>query len=128
MVRKNDIEMHSLHNEEKSAAAERFLRTLKDKICKYMISISRNVYIDRLDDIVNKYNNKFHSTTKMKPVNVEPNTYIWPRKEISYQDREFKIGDIVRIPKYISIFTKNGPNWSEEVFVIKKVENTVQWT
>ena len=56
MARKNDIEMYSTHNEGKSVVAERFIRTLKNKIYKYMTSISKNVYIDKLDDIKNKYN------------------------------------------------------------------------
>ena len=69
-------EMYSTHNKGKSVVAERFLRTLKNKIYKYMTSISKNVCIDKLDDIVNKYNNTYHSTIKMKPVYVKPNTYI----------------------------------------------------
>ena len=61
-LEKNDIEMYSTHNEGKSAIAERFIRTLKNEIYKYMTSISINVYIDKLDDIVHKYNNTYHST------------------------------------------------------------------
>ena len=68
--------MYSTHNEGKSVVAEKFFRTLKNKIYKYMTSISTNVYIHKLDDIVNKYNNKYHSTNKMKPVDVKPSTYI----------------------------------------------------
>ena len=67
-LQNNDIEMHSTHNEEKPAATERFIRTLKDKIYKYITSVSKNVNIDKLDDIVNKYNNTYHSTIKMEPV------------------------------------------------------------
>ena len=70
----NNIEMYSILNEDKSVAAERFIRTLKTKIYKYMTSISKNVYIDILDDIVNKYNNTYHRTIKMKPVDVKDNT------------------------------------------------------
>ena len=69
-LKDNDIEMCSIHNEGKSVVAERFIRTLKTKIYKYMTSVSKNVYIDKLDDIVNEYNNTYHRTTKMKPVNV----------------------------------------------------------
>ena len=113
--------MYSTHNEGKSVVAERFIRTLKNKIYKYMTSISKNVYIDKLDDIVNKYNNTYHSTIKMKPVDVKSNTYIDSSKEINDKDPKFKIGDIVRISKYKNIFVKDYvPNWSEEVFVIKK--------
>ena len=67
--------MYSMHNEEKSVVRERFLRTLKKEIYKYMTSILRNIYIDKLDDIVNKYNNTFHSTVKMKPFYVKSSTY-----------------------------------------------------
>ena len=68
--------MYSAHNEGKSVAAERFIRTLKSKIYKHMTSISKNVYIDILDDIVNEYNNAYHTTFKMKPIEVKDNTYI----------------------------------------------------
>ena len=113
--------MYSIHNEGKSVVAERFIRTLKTKIYKYMTSISKNVYIDKLDDIVNKYNNTYHSTIKMKPVDVKSNTYIDSSKEINDKDPKFKIGDIVRISKYKNIFAKGYvPNWCEEVFVILK--------
>ena len=65
----------------------------------------------------------------MKPVDVKWNTYIDSSKEINDKDPKFKIGDIVRISKYKNIFAKGyTPNWSEEVFVIKKVKNTVPWT
>ena len=70
-LEKNDIEMYLMHNEGKSVIAERLIRTLKNKIYKYMTSISKNVYIDKLEDIVNKYNNTYHRTSKMKPVDVK---------------------------------------------------------
>ena len=69
-----DIKVHSTHNEGKSIVAERFIRTLKNKIYKHMTSVSKSVYIDKLDDIVNKYNRRFHSTIKRKPVDVKSNT------------------------------------------------------
>ena len=79
------------------------------------------MYIEKLDDIVNKYNNTYHNTIRMKPVNVKWSTYIDSSKEINDKDAKFKIGDIVRISKCKSIFAKGYvPNWSEEVFVIKK--------
>ena len=71
-----DIEMHSIHYEGKSAVAERFIRTLKDKICKHMSAVSENMYIDTLDDIINDCNNTCHKTIKMKPVEVKDNAYI----------------------------------------------------
>ena len=121
--------MYSIHNEEKSVVAERFIRTLKNKFYKYMTSISKNAYIGKLDDIVDEYNNTYHRAIKMKPVDVKNNTYIDFEKEVNDKDPKFKIGDDVRISKYKYIFAKGyAPNWSEEVFVIKKVENTVPWT
>ena len=121
--------MYSTNNEGKSAVAEKFMRTLKNKIYKYMTSISKNVYFDKLDDIVNEYNNTYHTTIKMKPIDVKNNTYINIDKEISNKDPKFKVGDRVRISKYKNIFAKGyTPNWSEEIFVIKKVKNTVMWT
>ena len=91
--------------------------------------MSKNVYIDKLNDIVNEYNNTYHRTIKMKPVDVKDNIYINFKKEVNHKDPKFKVGDNVRISKYKNIFAKGyTPNWSEEVFVIKKVKNTVPWT
>ena len=115
-LRDNDIVMYSTHNEVKSVVAERFIRTLKSKIYKYMTSISKNVYTDKLDDIVAKYNNTYHTTMKMKPIDVKDNTYINTDKEISNKDPKFKVGDRIRITKYKSIFAKGYmPNWSEKI-------------
>ena len=101
---------------------------IKLKNIKYISSLSKNAYIDKLDDIVNKYNNIYHSTIKMKPVDVKLSTYIESSKETNDQDSKFKISDIVTISKYKNIFVKGYvPNWSEKVFVIKKVKNTVSW-
>ena len=128
-LRDNDIVMYSTNNEGKSVVAERFIRTLKSKIYKKMTSISKNVYIDKLDDIVNEYNNTNHTTMKMKPIDVKDNTYINTDKKINKKDPKFKVGDLVRISKYKNIFAKGcTPNWSEEVFAIKKVKNAVPWT
>ena len=101
-----DIIMYSTNNEGKSVVAERFIRTLKSKIYKYMTSVSKNVYIDKLNAIVNKYNNTYHTTIKMKPINVKDNTYINTNKEINYKHPKFKVGDYVRISKYKNIFAK----------------------
>ena len=123
-LEKNDIEMYSAHNEGKSVVAERFIRKIKNKIYKYMTSISKNVYIDKLDDMVNEYNNIYHRTIKMKPIDVKDNTYI----NID-NDPKFKVGDHVRILKYKNIFAEGyTPNWSEEGFIIKEIKNTVPWT
>ena len=92
------------------------------------------IYIYQLTDIVSEYNNTYHRTTQMKPVDVKDNTYIdskelRPSKEVNDKDPKIKVGDHVRIFKYKNIFAKGyTPNWSEKVFVIKKVKNTVPWT
>ena len=75
-LEKNNIEMYSTHNEGKSVFTERFIRTLKNNIYKYMTLISKNVYINKLDYIVNNYKNIYHSTIKMRPVDVKSSTYI----------------------------------------------------
>ena len=75
-LKANDTEMYSIHNEGKSVVAERFIRTLKTKICKYMTWVSKNVYIDKLDDIMGEYNNTYHRTIKMKPIDIKDNTYV----------------------------------------------------
>ena len=81
-----------------------------------MTSVSKKVYIDKLDDIVNKYNNTYHSTIKIKPVDVKSNTYIDSFKEINNINPKFKISNIVRISKYKNMFAKGyTPNWSEEI-------------
>ena len=121
--------MYSTNKEGKPVITERFIRTLKNKIYKCMTSISKNVYIDKLDDIVRKYNNTYQTSIKMKPVDVKDNTYIDFKKEVYDKDPKFKFGDHVRISKYKNIFAKGYmPNWSEEIFIIKKIENTVPWT
>ena len=128
-LKDNDIEMYLIHNEGKSVVAERFIRTLKTKIYKYMTSISKNVYIDKLDHIVNEYNNTYHRTSKMKLVDVTDNTYIDSTELHSNKDPKFKVGGLVRISRCKNIFAKGyTPNWSEEVFVNKKVKDTVPWT
>ena len=87
------------------------------------------MYIDKLDDIVKEYNNKYHTSIKMKPADVKDNTYINVKKETNDKNSRFKVGDHVRISKYKNIFAEGYmPNWSEEIFVIKKIKNTVPWT
>ena len=87
----NDIKMYSTHNEGKSVVAERFIRILKNRIYKYMTSVSKNVYIDKLDDIVKKYDNTYQIRIKMKLVDVKLSTYIDSSKEINDKDPKFKI-------------------------------------
>ena len=129
-LKDNDIEMYSIRNEGKSVVAEKFIKALKTKIYKYMTSVSKNVYIDKLDDMVNEYNNTYHRTIKMRPVDVKDNAYIDSIDLHAIdKDPKVKVGDHVRISKYENIFAKRcTSNWSEEVFAIKKVKNTVPWT
>ena len=123
-LKENDIEMYSTHNEGKSVVAERFIKTLKNKIYKHMTTIGKNVYFNVLDDIVDKYNT-VHSSIKMKPKDV---TFVEYIEESNKKDPKFKIGNHVK-NKNKNIFSKSyTPNWSEEVFVMNKVQNTVPWT
>ena len=85
-----------------------------------MTSVSKNVYIDKLDDIVHKYNNTYHSTIKMKVVDVKSSTHINFSQELNDEDLKSKIDSIIRISKYQNIFAKGYvPNQSEKDFVIK---------
>ena len=118
--------MYSTHNKQISVVAERFIRTLNTKTHRYMNSVSENMYIDKYDDIVNKYNNKFHNKIKMNPVDVKLCIYVEFDKK---NGPKFKSGDIFHISKYKNILAKGyTPNWSEEIFNIKKVKNFVPWT
>ena len=124
-----NIEMYSIYNEGKSVVAEIFIRTLKNKIFKHMAAISRNVYFDVLGDVVDKYNNTDHRTIKMKPIDITFDSYADCNEDSNKKDPKFKVGDHVRISKYKNIFAKGyTPNWSEEVFVVSKIKNTVPWT
>ena len=86
-----NIEIYSTHNEEESVVAERFIRSLKNEIYKYITSITKNMYIDKLDDIVNKYNNIYHSTIKIKPVDVNPCMYFDFNKENNNKALKLKL-------------------------------------
>ena len=122
-LKDNDIEMYPIHNEGKSVVAQSFIGTLKTKIYKCMTSLSKNMHINKLDDIVNEYDNTYHRKIKLKPVDVIDNAYIDFSKKVNDKDPN------IRISKYKNIFAKGYTrNWSEEVFVIKKVKNTVPWT
>ena len=91
--------MYSIHNEGKSDVPERFIRTLETKIYKYMTSVSKSVYNDKLDNIVGEYNNTYHKAIKIKPVDIKDSTSIDFKKEVNDKDPGFKIGDHVRISK-----------------------------
>ena len=134
----NDIIMYSTYNEGKSVVAERFIRTLKNKLYKHMTATGKKVYYDILDDVVNKYNNTKHSTIKMKPTDVGDTTKSSPLErnnkrvyidEHNEKDSRFKVGDRVRISKFKNIFAKGyAPNWSSEIFIVDKVNDTVPYT
>ena len=98
--------MYSTYNEGKSVVAERFIRTLKNKIFRHMATILKNVNIDVLNDIVNKYNNMIHKTIKMKPIDVTGDSYVEYNEESNKKDTKFKVNDLVRISKYKNIFAK----------------------
>ena len=130
--------MYSTYNEGKSVVAERFIRTLKNKLYKHMTATGKNVYYDVLDDIVNEYNNTKHSTIKMKPKDIVYNTtkssslernkrvYIDEHNE---KDSRFNVGDRVRISKCKNIFAKGyTPNSSREIFIVNKINDTVPYT
>ena len=125
-LKDNDISMYSTYNEGKSVVAERFIRTLKNKIYKHMTAISKNVYFDVLDDIVDEYNNTYHKTIKMKPIDVKSDSFaeynrIAFNEESNEKDPKFKVGDHVTISKFKNVFAKGyTSNWSEEIFVVTK--------
>ena len=103
--------MYSTHNEGKFVVAERFIRTLKNKIYKHMTTISKNFYFDVLDDIVDEYNNTYHKTIKMKPVDVGDNSFAKHNEESNEKDPKYKVGDHVGVSKYKNIFVEGyAPN------------------
>ena len=124
----NYINMYSTYNEGKSVVAERFIRTLKNKLYKHMTATGKNVHYDVSDDVVNKYNNTKHSTIKMKPIYVGDNNKRVYIDEHNEKDSRFKVGDRVRISKFKNIFAKGyTPNWSSEIFIIDKINDTVPY-
>ena len=125
----NDVIIYSTYNEGKSVVAERFIRTLKNKLYKHMTATGKNVYYDVLDDVVNEYNNTKHSTIKMKPIDVGDNNKRVYVDEHNEKDSRFRVGDRVRISKFKNIFAKGyAPNWSKEIFIVDKVNDTVPYT
>ena len=101
----NDVIMYSTYNKGKSVVAERFIRTLKNKLYKHMTATGKNLYYDVLDGVVNKYNNTKHSTIKMKPIDIKNNKRVYT-DEHNEKDTRFKVGDRVRISKFKNIFAK----------------------
>ena len=125
----NDIEMYSTYNESKSVVAERFTRTLKNKLYKHMTATCKNVYYNILDNIVSRYNNTKHSTIKMKSIDVGDNNKRVYIDEHNEKDSRFKVGNRVRISKFKNIFAKvYTPNWSKEIFIVDKINDIVPYT
>ena len=94
-----------------------------------MTTVSKNLYFNVLNDIADEYNNTFHKTIKMKPIDVKSGSFAEYNEESTEKDPKFKVGDHVRISKYKNIFAKGyAPNWNEEVFVVKKIKDTIPWT
>ena len=121
--------MHSTFNEGKSIVAERFIRTLKNKLYKHMSATGKNVYYDALDDIVNKHNNTKHNTIKMKPKDVTDDNKRVYIDEHNKKCARYNVGDRVRISEFKNIFAKGyTPNWSKEIFIVNKINGTVPWT
>ena len=124
----NDINMYSTYNEGKSVVAERFIRTLKNKLYKHMTATGKHIHYDVLDDVVNKYNKTKHSTIKTKPIDVKNNKRVYI-DEHNEKDSKFKVGDRVRISRYKNIFPKGyAPNWSSEIFIVNKINDRVPYT
>ena len=118
--------MYSTFNERKPVVAQRFIRTLKNKIFRHMTAVSKNVFFDVSDDIVNKYNNTVYRAIKMKPIDVTSDSYAEYNEDSNEKDPKLKVDDHVRISKYKNIFAKGyTANWSEEIFVISTIKNTV---
>ena len=114
----NNIEMHSIYNERKSVVAERFITTLKNKIFKNVTAISKNVYFDVLDNIVDKYNKTVHKTIKIKPIDVTGDSYAKYNENSNKKGPKFKIGDNVRISKYKNILIRDILQIGQKKFLL----------
>ena len=125
----NDISMYSTYNEGKSVVAERFIRTLKNKLYKHMTASGKNVYYNVLHDVVSEYNNTKHNTIKMKPKDVGYNNKRVYIDEHNEKSATYNVGDRVRISKFKNIFAKGyTPNWSKEIFIVNKINDTAPYT
>ena len=121
--------MYSTYNEGKSVVAERFIRTLKSKLYKHIAATGKNVSYNVLDDVVNEYNNTKHNTIKMKPKDVEDDNNRLYIDEHNKKDSRFNVGDRVRISTFKNLFAKGyTPNWSREIFIVNKINDTVPYT
>ena len=121
--------MYLIFNEGKSVVVARFIRTLKSKLYKHLTATGKNVYFDVLDDVVNEYNNTKHNTIKMKPKDVKNDNNRVYIDEYNKKSARFSVNDRVRISKFKNIFAEGyTPNWSKEIFVINKINDTVPCT
>ena len=117
------IEMYSMYNEGKSVVAERFIRTLKNKLYKHMTAIGKNVYWNVLNDVVKKYNDTINRSIGMKPKDVKTDKKSVYVEESNEKSARFSVGDRVRISKFKNIFAKGyTANWSKEIFVVNKIK------
>ena len=124
----NKIEMYSTYNDGKSVIAEKFIRTLKNKIFHHMTAVSKNVYFDVLDNILNKFNNTVCRTIKMKPIDVTFDSYAEYNENSNVIQPKFKVGYHVRTSKHKIVFAKGyTQNWSDDVFVVSKINDTFPW-
>ena len=133
LLKLNDIELYSTENEEKSSIAERWIRTMKEKMFKYFTDNNTNRYIDVLPDLVEDYNNTVHSSTKLTPIEASKKKNeltVWrnlypDRYKINNLTPKFSVGDEVRITKKKKVFEKGyTTRWTEEIFTIKEIRET----
>ena len=128
LLKDNDISMYSTYTEGTSVA-ERFIITLKNQIYKHLTAISKNVYFDVLDDIIDEYNNTYHKTIKMKPIDVGDDSFAEYNEKSNEKDPKFKVVDHARISKFKNVFAKGYTyKRGEDFFIIKKIKITVLWT
>ena len=125
----NNNEMHSTYNEGKSVVAERFIRTLKNKIFKHMTAISKNVYFDVLDDIVNKYNNTVHRSIKMKPIDVISDSYAeYNQDSKKKKNTNLKLVIMLGFQNTKTFLLKDPFKIGQKFLLLAKIKNTVLWT
>ena len=128
-LKDNNVEMYSTHNEGKSVVAERFIRTLKNKIYQHMTAISKNIYFGVLNDIGDKYKNTYPRTIKIKSIDLGDDSFAEYNEESNEKDPKFKVGYHVRISKYKNIFAKDILLIGVKGFLsLKKIKDTLPWT
>ena len=114
----NNIEMYSTYNQGKSVAAERFIRTLKNKIFKHMTVVSKNVHFDVLDDIVNKYNNTVNRTIKMKPIDLTDHSYAKYNEDFNKKILNLKLVTMLEIQNTKTFLLKDTPQFGRKKFLL----------